>query len=89
MGVLKARKGMQHGKLHVLRKGGGKALQIDLPRILSHRLGEKLVPVLGREADDLILNAGTVARSHALDRSVVKGGAVEIFRMIRWVSEVV
>ena len=69
---------MEHPELHLLRHGGGKALDIHFLRVQAHGLDEQLVPGLVRKADDLILDGGTVPRPHPLDDAGEEGGAVQI-----------
>ena len=42
--------------------------------------GKELVPLFIRKADDLVLDAGAIARPHALDLSPVERGTVDIFQ---------
>ena len=79
LGVLQPGDGVQHRKLHVLRQAGRKALQIHLVRAEAARLQKELVARLVSKADDLRLDARTVARADARDRAVVERAAREVF----------
>ena len=70
---------VQHLDLHLLGEAGGKALDVDLLRVQTHRLQKELVALLVRERHDLRLDARAVARPHALDHAGVDRAAVEIF----------
>ena len=69
---------MEHVPLDILGKGGGEALDVELLRLQAHGLHKDLVAELVREADDLGLKAGAVPGPHALDGTVVEGGAVQV-----------
>ena len=70
---------MEHLHLHLLRHGGGEALNVQLFRTQSHRLHKQLVAELVREADDLRFKAGAVPGADALNQPGVHGGAIQIF----------
>ena len=69
---------MEHFDLHLLRQGGGKALNIQLLRVQTHRLYKKLMAELVREPDDLCFKAGAIPRPDALDQTGVHGCPVQI-----------
>ena len=69
---------MQHPYLHILGKRGGKALQIQLLGVPSHRLHKELMPLFVGKAYDLILNAGAVARAGSVNPPGVQGRTAEI-----------
>ena len=69
---------VQHRDLHILRQGGGEALNVELFRVQPHRLDEQLVPRLVGEGHDLRLDGRAVARADALDHAGVDGAAVEV-----------
>ena len=70
---------MEHLDLHLLRHGGGKALDVQFLGVQTHGLHEQLVAELIREADDLRLKTGAVPGADALDQAGVHGGPVQIF----------
>ena len=76
--MLEALHGVVHLILYVLWHRARHTAQVHLVRIQSLRLDENLMPVLIRELHDLILDGWTVARSHALDRSVIHRGTIDI-----------
>ena len=76
--VLEPRQCVQHLDLHILRQGGGEALNIELFRVQTHRLDEQLVPRLIGEGHDLRLDGRAVARADALDHAGVDRAAVEV-----------
>ena len=69
---------MEHLQLHLLRHGGGEALDIQLLRVQAHGLDKELVAGLVREAGHLGLNGGAVPGPHPLDGPAVHGGAVQV-----------
>ena len=73
--LLQARDAVEHPHLHVLRHGGGEALDVQLLRVQPHRLHKELVALLIREADDLCLNGGAVPRADALDGAISTTGS--------------
>ena len=75
---LQAGDGVKHFHLHLLRQGGGEALDIQLLRVQAHRLDKQLVPGLLREPHHLVLDGGAVPRPHPLDHPGKQGGAVEV-----------
>ena len=70
--------GVQHLKLHLLGHGGGKALNIQLVRVKSHRLDEKLMALFIGKTDDLRFDTRAVARADALDDAGVDRASVQI-----------
>ena len=78
-GVPQARDAVEHLDLHLLRHGGGKALDVQFLGVQTHGLHEQLVAELIREADDLRLKTGAVPGADALDQPGVHGGPVQIF----------
>ena len=78
-GVPQAGDAVEHLDLHLLRHGGGKALDIQFLGVQSHRLYKKLMAELVREPDDLRFKAGAVPGADALDQPGVHGGPVQIF----------
>ena len=76
--VLESRQRVQHCDLHVLRQGGGEALDVELFRVQPHRLDEQLVPRLVGKGHDLRLDGRAVARADALDHAGVDRAAVEV-----------
>ena len=76
--VLEPRQRVQHLDLHILRKGGGEALNVELLRVEPHRFDEQLVARLVGEGHDLRLDRRAVARSDALDHAGVDRAAVEV-----------
>ena len=76
--VLEPRQCVQHRDLHILRQGGGEALNIELFRVQTHRLDEQLVARLVGEGHDLRLDRRAVARADALDHAGVDRAAVEV-----------
>ena len=76
---LQAGDGVEHFQLHVLRQGGGEALDVQLLGVQAHGLHEQLVPGLVREAGYLCLNGRAVPGAYALDDAAVHGGAVQVF----------
>ena len=76
--MLQPRHRVQHLQLNFLRHGRREALNIEFFRVQAHRLNEELMPGLVREGHDLCLDAGAVARSHALDDAGVDGTAVQV-----------
>ena len=77
--VLQTGHGVEHGKLHILRQAGGKALQIHFVRVQAARLQEQLVAGLVGKADDFCLDAGTVARPDTGNGAVKQGTAGKVF----------
>ena len=75
---LQAGNGVEHLQLHLLRHGGGEALDVQLLRIQAHGLDEQLVAGLVREPGHLGLNGGAVPGPHPLDSPAVHGGAVQV-----------
>ena len=61
---------MEHSELHLLRHGGGKALDVHFLRVQAHGLNEQLVPGLIPEADDLRLDGRAVARADGFNHAV-------------------
>ena len=78
-GVPQAGDAVEHLDLHLLRHGGGKALDVQFLGVQTHGLHEQLVAELVREADDLRLKTGAVPGADALDQPGVHGGPVQIF----------
>ena len=78
-GVPQAGDAVEHLDLHLLRHGGGKALDVQFLGVQTHGLHEQLVAELIREADDLRFKAGAVPGADALDQPGVHGGPVQIF----------
>ena len=76
--VLEPRQRVQHLDLHILRQGGGEALNVELLRVQPHRFDEQLVARLVGEGHDLRLDRRAVARSDALDHAGVDWAAVEV-----------
>ncbi len=76
--VLQSGNGVQHLHLHILRQGGGKALNIQFLRVQTHRLDEELMPGLVGKADDLRLDGRAVPGADAGDGAVVQRGAIQI-----------
>ena len=76
--MLEPRQCVQHLDLHILRQGGGEALNIELFRVQTHRLNEQLVPRLIGEGHDLRLDGRAIARADALDHAGVDRAAVEV-----------
>ena len=76
--VLEPRQRVQHLDLHILRQGGGEALNVELFRVQTHRLDEQLVARLVGEGHDLRLDGRAVARADALDHAGVDRAAVEV-----------
>ena len=76
--VLEPRQRVQHRDLHILRQGGGEALNVELLRIEPHRFDEQLVARLVGEGHDLRLDRRAVARADALDHAGVDRAAVEV-----------
>ena len=69
---------MEHLHLHLLRKGGGEPLDVQLLCIQAHRLDKQQMPLLVGKADHLVLNGGAVPGPHPLDDPGEQGGAVQI-----------
>ena len=76
--VLESRQRVQHLDLHILRQGGGEALNVELLRVEPHRFDEQLVARLVGEGHDLRLDRRTVARADTLDHAGVDRAAVEV-----------
>ena len=76
--VLQARDGLQKRQLHIFGQGRGKPLQIELLRVQPAGLDEDLVPLLFREADDLVLDGRAVPRADALDLPTVQRRTFQI-----------
>ena len=70
--------GAVHLPLHVLRQGGGHALHIPFPALPALRLQKDLMPVLVGKLHDLILNAGAIPGSHAVDLARIQRRPVQI-----------
>lgn len=70
--------GSNHGQLHVGREAGVGALDVDLVGAESLGFQKERVRVLVREADDLVLDGGAVARAGGLDGPVIHGRAVQV-----------
>ena len=76
--VLESRQRVQHLDLHILRQGGGEALNVELLRVEPHRFDEQLVARLVGEGHDLRLDRRAVARADTLDHAGVDRAAVEV-----------
>ena len=75
--------------LHLLRQGGGEALDVQLLGVEAHGLHKELVAELVREPHHLVLNGGAVAGADPLDDAGVQGRAVQILPddpvgLLRW-----
>ena len=80
MCFIKARERMDHLHLHVFRQAGRKALQIELLRLLTHRLDEYLVAALIRETHEFIFDRRAVSRARSFDHAAVERRSVHILR---------
>ena len=69
---------MEHLNLHVLRQGGGEALDVQLLGVQPHGLHEELVPLLVGKAHHLVLDGGAVPGAHPLDHPGEQGGSVQV-----------
>ena len=69
---------MNHRQLHVNRHGGGHAVHVDLVRVQALRLEKKLMLQFIGEFDDLVFDAGAVARPDALDLAGVHRRAMHV-----------
>ncbi len=78
-GPAQSRYAVEHLHLHLLRHGGGEALNVKLLGVQSHGLYKQLVAQLVRKADDLRFKTGAVAGADALNQSGVHGSPVQIF----------
>ena len=76
--MLQSNNGAQKRQLHLLRQGGGHALQVVFIRVQPHWLDEQLVSFLVRKADDFVLDGGAVPGANALDSAGIHGGAVQV-----------
>ena len=74
---LQARNRRHHLFLHIDRHARGHSVDVDLVRIEALRLEKYLVPPPIRELDDLVLDRGAVARSHALYLAAVERGPAQ------------
>ncbi|MNX18811.1 hypothetical protein D3C86_487170 [compost metagenome] len=75
--VAQARHGAEHRELDVLGEAARHALDVPLIGVEPFGLQKDRVKVLVREAEDLVLDAGAVARADALDHAGEHRGAVE------------
>ena len=83
---------MEHLDLHVLRHGGGEALDVKLLGVQAHGLHEELVAELVWKADNFCFKRGAVPGPHALDEAGVHGRPVQVlpdhpFRLLRGPGE--
>ena len=76
--IFKPTEGMEHFILHLGGEGGGESLQVDLVGRKPHRLDKQLVALLIREADDLVLDRGAIARPRAVDLPGIERREVQI-----------
>ena len=76
--LLQAGEGVEHFDLHVLRQGGGEALDVQLLGVQPHGLHKELVPGLVGKADDLGLDGGAVSGAYALDDAGDQGAPVQV-----------
>ena len=67
MRLLQANHGVHHGQLRVERQAGGDAVGVDLVCLEPFGLQVDLVGILVREAVDLVLDGGAIARPHTFD----------------------
>ena len=65
--VFEARQRVHEIRLHVARQAHREAVDVDLARVEPFRLEKNLVPLLVGEADDLVLERRTVARTDAAE----------------------
>ena len=72
-GVLQSLDGMDSLQLHFQRQRRRKALEVILRRVYPLRLQEQLVGILIGESTKLILNAGTIARTLAVNHPGKEG----------------
>ncbi len=83
-----------HLVLHVTRQAGEQAVAVDLQRVQALGLEEELVLLFVREAQDLDLDRGAVARPQAggdlavVERGAVQGGEDDLVRAGRGVGQV-
>ena len=71
--MLQSHNGAQKRQLHLLRQGGGHALQVVFIRVQPHWFYEQLMPLLVRKADDFVLDGGAVPGADALDSAGIHG----------------
>ena len=76
--LLQTGDGVQHLNLHVLRQGGGEALDVELLCVQPHGLHKELVPGLVRKAHDLGLDAGAVPGADPLNDAGDQGTPVQV-----------
>ena len=76
--MAQARHTAEHPDLHLLRHGGGEALDVQFFSVEAHGLHKQLVAELVREPDHLGLKGGAVAGAHPLNDAGVHGRPVQI-----------
>ena len=67
-------------QLHLLGQGAAHALHVHFLGVLTAGFNKELVARLVGKAHHLVLKAGTVARSHALDPAGIERRAVNVFQ---------
>ena len=70
--------GAEEIHLHLIGKRGRNPVHVVFQRVPTFRLQEHLMPLLLREADNLVLDGRTIARADALDHPAIHGGLVEV-----------
>ena len=78
LGALEPGNAVDHRLLHVGGEAGADAVAVDALAVVALGLQEYLVFAFVGEADDLVFDAGAVARAGGGDLPAVHGGAIEV-----------
>ncbi len=76
--VFESRQRVHEIRLQFARQRHRKTVHINLPRVDAFGLEENLVPLLVREAHDLVLERRAVARTDAANLPVEEGRAIDV-----------
>ena len=77
-GVLEPRQRVHEIRLNVARQAHREAVDVDLARVHAFRLEKNLVPLLVREADDLVFERRAIPRTDAANLPVEQRRPVDV-----------